>query len=246
MKSGFFLITGTSRGIGKALAQSLLEEGHTVMGVSRSGAADLQSPKYEHLKCDLAEASATAQIITKAETLIDESTCEFLCLVNNAARLEPLKAIEECSPFELETHVQIGLIAPMALTSRFIQIFSHLSCRKKVAFISSGAAINPMLDASAYCSTKAGLSMFSRCVGGEQSDKESGFEVVSINPGMVETAMQELARSKTIEEFKMADFFREARETGKVRELEEVVGEIKTILMERQEPGAFVNCADHS
>jgi len=246
MKSGFFLITGTSRGIGKALAQSLLQEGHAVLGVSRSAAADLQSPSYEHLKCDLADTSAVTQIITKAETLLSENSCEFLCLVNNAARLEPLKAIQECSTFELEAHVQIGLIAPMALTSRFIQTFSHLSCRKKVAFISSGAAIYPMLDASAYCSSKAGLNMFGRCVGGEQSEKENGFEVVSINPGMVETSMQELARSKTIEEFKMADFFREARQTGKVREPGEVVGEIKAILMERQDPGASVNCADHS
>ena len=34
MKNGFFLITGTSRGIGEALAQKLLEKGNTVLGVA--------------------------------------------------------------------------------------------------------------------------------------------------------------------------------------------------------------------
>lgn len=244
MSDGFFLITGSSRGIGEALAQRLLGEGHLVLGVSRSNPESLESERYHHLKCDLADTSAASQIVTKAESLVDEQSCEFLCLVNNAARLEPLKAIEECSSFELEAHVQIGLIAPIVLTSKFIHTFAHLSCRKKVAFITSGAAVQAMPDASAYCSTKAGLTMFARCVGLEQSQEEGGFETVSINPGMVETAMQVTARSKTDEEFKMAPYFKEAQRSGKVQRLEPVVEKIARILVQHQDPGALVHCAE--
>ena len=35
MENGFFLITGTSRGIGEALTQRILEDGNTVLGISR-------------------------------------------------------------------------------------------------------------------------------------------------------------------------------------------------------------------
>jgi benzil reductase ((S)-benzoin forming) len=244
MSSDFYMITGTSRGIGAALASRLLAEGHVVLGVSRSAAESLQSERYHHLKCDLADASAATQIVTKAESLVAEASCEFLCLVNNAARLEPLKAIEECSSFEIEAHIQIGLIAPMALTSKFIHTFAQLACRKKVAFISSGAAIQAMPGASSYCSSKAGLTMFSRCVGMEQKGREKGFETVSINPGMVETDMQVTARSKSDEEFQMAPYFKEAQQSGKVQELGPVVEKIARILTEHQDPGAFVSCTE--
>jgi len=244
MSASFFLITGTSRGIGEALAHRLLGEGQVVLGVARSSAESLQSERYHHLKCDLADASVASQIVTKAESLLEAQSFEFLCLVNNAARLEPLKPIGECSSFELEAHVQIGLIAPMALTSRFIHTFAHLPCRKKVAFISSGAAVQAMPDASAYCSTKAGLTMFARCVGLEQGQKEGGFETVSINPGMVETSMQVTARSKTDGEFKMAPYFKEAHASGKVQELDPVVGKIAKVLMQHQDPGTLINCAE--
>jgi len=244
MSASFYLITGTSRGIGESLASRLLGEGHLVLGVSRSNAEGLQSENYHHLRCDLADASAASQIVTKAESLVQEKSCEFLCLVNNAARLEPLKSIEECSSFELEAHIQIGLIAPMALTSKFIQTFAPLACRKKVAFISSGAAVQAMPGASAYCSAKAGLTMFARCVGLEQSQQEGGFETVAINPGMVETSMQVTARSKTDEEFMMAPYFKEAQASGKVQELAPVVEKIARILTQHQDPGAFVNCAE--
>jgi benzil reductase ((S)-benzoin forming) len=46
MDNGFFLITGTSRGIGEALAQKILEEGHTVLGISRNRSDILKSINY--------------------------------------------------------------------------------------------------------------------------------------------------------------------------------------------------------
>jgi benzil reductase ((S)-benzoin forming) len=91
---------------------------------------------------------------------------------------------------ETDSHVKIGLIARMILTSLFIGRFSANKARKKVAFISSGAAFAPFSGDSVYCSNKAGINMFAQCVGLEQQDKDFGFEVIHIDPETVDTDMQ--------------------------------------------------------
>ena len=244
MENGFFLITGTSRGIGRALAQKISEKGHTVLGVSRSRSDTLKSTKYFHLEFDLTDTSRLSQILQKVNEIVDNQSFDFVCLVNNASAIEPIKSIEKCSGVEIESHVRIGLIAPMVLTSIFIQKFSDYKIRKKAVFISSGAAFTAMPDNSIYCSSKAGINMFAQCVGLEQKDREYGFEVISIGPGMVDTPMQQTARSKNSDEFAMAGFFKQAFEAGKLQEPGQVAEKIYTILENKYEQGKYVSVSD--
>lgn len=242
--NGFFLITGTSRGIGEALAQKILEEGNTVLGISRSRSETLKSTNYHHLSYDLSDTSQMSQIIDKVNEIVDKQNFDFVCLVNNASAVEPLGPIEKCPVTEVEAHVKIGLIAPMVLTSLFIQRFSREKMRKKVAFIISGAAYTPLPDESIYCSTKAGINMLAQCVGLEQKSREHGTEVISIGPGMVNTAMQLAIRSKTRDEFAMADFFRQAFEDGRLQEPDRVAAEIYSILGNKYEQGKMVSVSE--
>lgn len=46
------LITGTSQGIGKAIAEYFLKEEHSVIGIDRQGAS-IESPNYRHVECDV-------------------------------------------------------------------------------------------------------------------------------------------------------------------------------------------------
>lgn len=48
------LITGTTRGIGKAIAALFLERGHEVVGIDRQGAS-LSHPSYTHYQCDVCD-----------------------------------------------------------------------------------------------------------------------------------------------------------------------------------------------
>lgn len=244
MQNGFFLITGTSRGIGEALAHKLLGEGHTVLGVSRSRSDLLTSDRYFHLSFDLTETSNIARIMERVEEVVGGQNFDFLGLICNASAVEPIQSIEKCPAEDIETHVKIGLLAPMILTSQFVRRFSDDKIRKKMAFISSGAAFSPLPDESIYCSSKAGLHMFAQCVGLEQKDKDFGFEVISIGPGMVDTAMQQAARSKSSEEFAMANFFKQAYEEGKLQDPNEVAEKIYTILDNRYEQGVYVSVSE--
>ncbi len=46
------LITGTSQGIGKAIAERFLKEKHTVIGIDRQSAS-IMAPEYTHYQCDV-------------------------------------------------------------------------------------------------------------------------------------------------------------------------------------------------
>lgn len=65
------LITGTSQGIGKAIAELFLKEGHSVIGIDRQD-KKIESPYYTHYKCDVRE----------EESLPDIDNVEIL--INNA------------------------------------------------------------------------------------------------------------------------------------------------------------------
>jgi len=244
MENGFFLITGTSKGIGEALAQKVLQEGNTVLGVSRNQPDTLKSTNYYHLSFDLTDTSRISQILDKSNEVVDKQSFDIVCLVNNASAVEPLGPIENCPPAEIESHVKIGLLAPMLLTSLFIKRFADEKIRKKVVFISSGAAFTPLTDESIYCSSKAGINMLAQCIGLEQKDKEYGFEINSIGPGMVNTTMQTALRSKTIEDFALADFFMHAFNDGKLQEPGKVAEKIYMILGNKYEHGKYVSVSD--
>jgi benzil reductase ((S)-benzoin forming) len=244
MENGFFLITGTSRGIGEALARKILQKGNIVLGISRNRPDILKSTKYYHLPFDLTDISRISQIMQKVDEIVDNLSLDFICLVNNASAIEPLKSIEKCSVAEIESHIRIGLTAPIILTSLFIQKFSDDGLRRKIVFISSGAALTALPDISIYCSTKAGLNMFAQCVGLEQKDKENGFEVISIRPGMVDTYMQQATRSKTSDEFASAHYFKQAFEDGWLQKPDLVAEKIYTILENKYEQGKSVSVSE--
>ena len=72
--------------------------------------------------------------------------------------------------------------------------------------------------------------MFAQCVGLEQKNREYGFEVISIGPGMVDTSMQQAVRSKSSDEYVMADFFKQAFEDGRLQKPDNFAEKIYTIL----------------
>lgn len=244
MKNGLFVITGTSRGLGEAMARRFLAEGHKVLGISRNRPTNINSPDYSHLTLDLNNTTQLIQVLEKLVEIKTRHSFNFVCLVNNASAIEPIGPIGTSSLLDIDAHVRIGLIAPMVLTSLFIREFEAAEIDKKIVFISSGAAFTPLRDESVYCGVKAGAYMFGRCIGLEQEGRQHGFQVISIGPGMVDTSMQKAVRSKSSDEFAMADFFKQAYEDGKLQDPDIVAGKILTILANRYKLGQYVSVTE--
>ncbi len=205
----YYYITGTSRGIGKAFAEHLLENpSNYVIGMSRQ--CSIEHRNYRHFYLDLTNVNAVSDF--KFELHHD---ARKLYLINNAGSLGFIKPVGKLESSVIIRNYTLNLIAPSLLSNSFIQCYSTFAAEKVIVNISSGAARTPIDGWSLYCSSKAGLDMFSRVVDAEQKinsannpqDADKLFRIFSIAPGVVDTAMQEEIRNSTISDFSRLEDF---------------------------------------
>lgn len=231
MSNRIFIITGTSKGIGKQLAELCLEKGDSVYGIAR-GASNLGDTyeRYAHVQFDLKDIHGIDDVISGILEQIPLLSVECIGLINNAAMLEPLKPIEQCLADEINNHLNISLAAPMILTSSFIHHTSDMTARRKIINVSSASGSYPAPSMAAYCTSKAGINMFTQCVAIEQAAQSNPVEIIAFDPGMVDTELQAVARGKSAEEFALSGAFRDAYELGQLKSPLDVAFEILKLL----------------
>ncbi|WP_339322017.1 SDR family NAD(P)-dependent oxidoreductase [Paenibacillus sp. FSL W8-0194] len=232
-----FIITGTSKGIGASLAGNLLAQGDMVVGISRSEAGSLERcPGYTHVVFDLMQTTGLERMLQSILARINPDELDMIGLVNNAAMLEPLKRMDAIRPEEMEANLRVGLVAPMVLTSVFVRETQAWDLRKKVIQVTSGSGSYANPGMSVYSTAKAGLNMFTMCAGTELA---GSVEVIAVDPGMVDTSLQESARNKGGKEFGLAPYFEQAYREGQLLEPGDVAKRIADIIDDRSEPGTI-------
>lgn len=219
----FAIITGTSRGLGKALAISLLNDGYKVWGLSRS--STIIHKDYEHIKMDLSNITAISKI-----ALPKIPSPGKIILINNAGSLGLVKYIGMNDDEILANTIDVNLTAPILLTNKFLKTYSDLKAEKIIINISSGAANNPVDGWGAYCSTKAGLDMFSKVTQLEQEILNSGVRIFSIAPGIIDTAMQEQIRKTDEANFIRRKTFIGYYENKELKPPGEIAKKIKSVI----------------
>ena len=218
----YIIITGASKGLGEGIALELLHESHHLICISRG-----KSEKLEKLaaakNCPITFISfdfGVTQDIPELAGMIFEQIpldkASGVYLVNNAGVLHPVGRAEDCSPWEMEQHMRINLVAPMLLTSAFIRHTNGWKMEKRVINISSGAAQNPYHGWSSYSTSTADIDMFPRCIGTEHEDQEYPVEIMAVAPGIIDTEMQEAIRATTEEQFIHRQKFVELKESGQL------------------------------
>lgn len=197
----YYYITGTSKGIGKALAELLLEnEQNRVIGISRS--CTIQHKHYTHLKVDLSDPSLADKIDFE-----NHPDAEQLVLVNNAGAISETGYLGGLDSANIIADYAVNLISPAVLTNNFMKSYKEMASEKIIINISSGAGKKPVDGWGAYCSSKSGLDMLSKVIAVEQEKKHTGIKIFSIAPGIVDTEMQDSIRTVGKENFsRVADF----------------------------------------
>jgi benzil reductase ((S)-benzoin forming) len=210
------IITGTTRGIGEAMARLLLEQGHRVIGVARGFSKTLRPySRYEGLAADLGRSEAIGSLGSEIFALIQpQQATDGIYLVNNAAMLQPLRNAERLDAAAVASHMQVNLNAPIMLSALFAQHVEAWPGDKRILNLSSASADNPLPGMGCYCAAKAGLDMFTKVMGMEQLKKPAPIRVASVWPGMIETEMQAEVRGQPREMFESAGLFIGAMESG--------------------------------
>lgn len=208
-----YIVTGTTRGLGAALARRIgADEGNELIALSRP-AVDLSDPGAVARAFDAIERSIAAKAYEKA------------VLINNAGIVEPVAPLDRAEPEAIERNIMVNLTAPLILMRRFIAATGHVPLRR-IVNISSGAGRRPIFGWAAYCAAKAGLDMATRVVASEAQVRGLALEAVSLAPGVIDTGMQGTVRSVSEEDFVDVERFRAMKSDGVLRPAEDVAADI--------------------
>ncbi|MGF9964233.1 (S)-benzoin forming benzil reductase [Bacillus rhizoplanae] len=203
----YVILTGTSRGLGEAIATQLLQQGTKLISISRKQNEQLIE-KAQHLNIpfdfysfDLQEVHQIESLVENIFSNIDVNTVSSIHLVNNAGMLAPMKPIERSESEQLIANVHVNLLAPILLSSAFMKHTKDWNIDKRIVNISSGAGQKPYFGWGAYCTTKAGINMFTKCIAAEETNKEYPVKIISFAPGVIDTDMQAEIRQTSKEDF---------------------------------------------
>ena len=191
------ILTGASRGLGKALAEQLLARGHHVLALSRRPAVVAVPPgaQLTPWAVDLADATPVAQQLALWLAALDASRVASATLINNAGVVSQLAPLSGVAADDLVNALRVGLEAPALLTAAFLRATADWAAPRKVVLVSSGLGRRAMAGSASYCAAKAGLDHLARAVALEEAAKPNGARIVSLAPGVIDTDMQVQLRS---------------------------------------------------
>jgi NAD(P)-dependent dehydrogenase (short-subunit alcohol dehydrogenase family) len=184
------LVTGISSGLGRALADRLIQDGWHVVGDARDGrrlAAAAQSwpPRsVTALVGDVTEAAHRTDVVRAAER-----AGALRLLVNNASALgpSPLPALSDYPTAELRRVYEVDVLAPLALTRLALPLLRRH--RGQIVNVSSDAAVEPYPGWGGYGSAKAALDQLTAVLGAEEPD----LRAYAFDPGDMATDLHQQA-----------------------------------------------------
>ena len=183
------ILTGHSKGLGLGIARALLQQGHAVLGISRSQNIELQQQYNEDLQqisLDLAQPGALEQLESSPQLLKFIANATQLLLINNAGLVSPIGPLSAQATVDISRSVQLNVAVPLALSALLARKILGTQ-QLRILHVSSGAAQSAYPGWSVYCATKAALDMHARAV---QQDQLPNVAICSLAPGVIDTAMQ--------------------------------------------------------
>ncbi|MFN8123437.1 MAG: SDR family oxidoreductase [Thermoleophilia bacterium] len=184
------IVTGASRGVGRAVAEAFVAEGAHVVATARE-AGRLESflrgargpgERPAGVALDLGDADSVAGAARAA--ILELGRVDVL--VNNAGVLGSRVALEDVPPGELEAVVAANLVGTLRFTQAILPAMGHGGA---IVNVGSGAA--GRAGWAGYGVTKAAMDAATRMLREELADR--GIRCVAVNPGGTRTAMRAAA-----------------------------------------------------
>jgi NAD(P)-dependent dehydrogenase (short-subunit alcohol dehydrogenase family) len=183
MAAGAIAVTGTSRGIGAAIAHELAERGYTVGCLSRSGdipaGAEKTGEWYMPFVCDVTDESSIASALTE----FAKSAGRLDGLVNNAGIFEEFKS-------ETLTVADYNRVMTTNATSVMVasrEAYPLLRANGGGTIVNIGSFWDKLGVPRnlPYCASKAAIGAITRCLAVEWA--RDNIQVMNVAPGYIET-----------------------------------------------------------
>jgi NAD(P)-dependent dehydrogenase (short-subunit alcohol dehydrogenase family) len=179
------IVTGASRGLGRALVQALLPRGWRLV-VDARGAELLDAtwgrePRVVALPGDVGDPDHRRALVDAAGGRID-------LIVNNASVLGPSPQPPLADyPLDVLRHVyEVNVVAPLALVQLALP---RLAAGARILNVTSDAAVEPYEGWGGYGSSKAALDQLSAILAAERPE----LRVYAVDPGDMRTQLQQEA-----------------------------------------------------
>lgn len=180
------VITGATRGLGRALVEEFLRAGHTVIGCGRSGEAifDLRMAYQEPHDFSVVDVALDNKVAIWAAKVLENDTPPDL-LINNAGVMNTTKPLWEIDDREFTKVVDVNLRGTANVIRHFVPA---MVARKKGVIVnfSSGWGRSTSPEVAPYCATKYAIEGLTAALAQELPD---GMAAVALNPGVIDTEM---------------------------------------------------------
>ena len=176
------LITGVSRGIGKATAEKFLSQGWLVLGTSTTGKSAFKHNALRLFRLNLLEPESIGQLVRDIENLSEKIDV----LINNAGASFD-RGSSLISPDILRKTLEVNLVGLIDLTNLLLP---SIRDGGHIINVSSGSGSLTEFSGSwapAYSISKAALNMFTRILASQLKSRK--IIVSSLSPGWVRTDM---------------------------------------------------------
>lgn len=233
----YAIITGASKGLGAEIAKRLINEEISVISVSRTENKELRKlalekgTEYKHFSCNLALEKEVQEVFMEISHFIFQKDPGEILLINNAGVVDPIHTVGNLDQTPVIRNVQINLIAPILVTNIFFNKAQHTETKVQAVNVTSGAAVRSIEGWSVYCSSKAGLNMFTQTAALEQAELKTQNKIIAFSPGIMDTDMQATIRSSSKDAFRDLDQFKGYKENNMLLPAETVADALVDLVL---------------
>ncbi len=180
------VITGATKGLGRALADRFVTLGHTVIGCGRSSdaIADLQQTYPAPHSFSVVDVADDQQVGEWAKQHI-EADCVPDLLLNNAALINQPNPLWAVPPSEFASMLQVNIQGVYAVIRHWLPAMMAQK-RGVVVNFSSGWGRSTSPDVAPYCTTKWAIEGMTQALSQELPE---GLAAVAYSPGVIDTEM---------------------------------------------------------
>lgn len=184
--SRVIVVTGATRGCGRAMVDRFVEAGHTVVGCGRSEShvAELRTRYGSPNRFDVVDVAEDLSVAAWAKSVIAAELVPDL-LLNNAAIINQTAPLWQVPATEFQSVININIVGTANVIRHFVPAMIERQ-RGVIVNFSSGWGRGTAPEVAPYCATKWAIEGLTQALAQELSQ---GMAAVPLNPGIINTEM---------------------------------------------------------